>query len=496
MRTVRGPQTAATGTAILVSGVGVTAALNYGFGVVLTWLLPPAEYGRVGVLLTVLLLCTSALAAGFPWALARALAREESGAEAGGAGDTAAVIRAAMVGNVALGLALAAVLVTVQLTTGAVLPGMGPGATLVLAAIIVLLALGQVLAGGLQGARRFGAVGLSRVGEIAVKVVVGLVLVAFVGLGFLGVLWALFVSAAVVVLATGWWLRDRLPGPGSLRGGRVFRSALPMAVGTTAFGMVGTLDIVLLPAIGGAHGVTLTVIAVYQAAAVLARAPYLLGKAISDSVFPFIAMAETSREAHRWFVAGFRWLPLIIVPAQMVLLVSPESVLGLLFPAAYGDGAQLVRVITLGATGAIAIDMLRGALFARGHARTVAVLLPAVVALEVIAMLVLVPRLGVLGAAIAYTGANGVGALLLAAAYLRQHDVGWLSLRTVVGWLGAVGGLVLVVWAAPLAGRMTDLAVMTLGLVGYLVVASRLELLPAAEVARVRERLARVRFGR
>jgi Na+-driven multidrug efflux pump len=117
------------------------------------------------------------------------------------------------------------------------------------------------------------------------------------------------------------------------------------------------------------------------------------------------------------------------------------------------------------------------------------------VALEVVAMLVLVPHFGVLGAAIAYTVANWVGALLLASAYLRQHEAGWLSLRTIVGWLGAVGGLVLVVWAAPLAGRLTDLAVMTLGLIGYLVVAARLELLPAAEVARVRDRLARVRFG-
>ena len=493
MRTMRGPQTAATGTAILVSGVGVTAALNYGFGVALTWLLPSAEYGRVGVLLTVLLLSTSVLAAGFPWSLARAMARAEGEIDA--VTDTAPVIRAALVGNVALGTALAAVLVTVQLTTGALLPGMGTGATLVLGVIIVLLALGQVLAGGLQGARRFGAVGFSRVGEIVVKVGVGLVLVAFVGLGYLGVLWGLFVSAAVVVAATGWWLRDRLPGRGPLGGGRMFGSALPMAIGTTAFGMVGTLDIVLLPAIGGAHGVTLAVIAVYQAAAVLARAPYLLGKAISDSIFPFIAKAETPQEAHRWFVNGFRWLPLIIIPAQMVLLVSPESVLGLLFPAAYADGADLVRVITIGSAGAIAIDMLRGALFARGQARAVAVRLPAVVALEVVAMLVLVPTFGVMGAAIAYTVANLVGALLLASAYLRQHDVRWLPLRTTVGWLGAVGGLVLVVWAAPLAGHLTDLAVMALGLVGYLVVAARLELLPAAEVARVRERLARVRFA-
>ncbi len=80
MRDLRGHQSAAAGTAVLMGAIALAAPLNYGFGLALAWLLPAAEFGRVSVLLTVLLLATSVLAAGFPWALARRVARDESGA--------------------------------------------------------------------------------------------------------------------------------------------------------------------------------------------------------------------------------------------------------------------------------------------------------------------------------------------------------------------------------------------------------------------------------
>src|SRR5688500_9326209 len=113
MRALRVQQSAATGTAILLTGIGVTAALNHGFGVALTWLLPTAEFGLVSVLLTVLLLATSVLAAGFPWALTRAMARADCTDHHDPATDSA--VRAALVGNVGFGTVLAAAFAAVQL---------------------------------------------------------------------------------------------------------------------------------------------------------------------------------------------------------------------------------------------------------------------------------------------------------------------------------------------------------------------------------------------
>ena len=210
MRTLRGHQEAAAGTAVLMLAVVLTAPLHYGFGLALTWLLPAADFGVVSVLLTVLLLATTVLAAGFPWALARTVARAEDG-DPEAAAEVDAAFRSALVGNVGLGTALALGFAGVQLTTGAILPGVGAGVTLLAAGTIVLVALGQVLLGGLQGARRFAAVSGARVVEVLVKVVVGVGAVALIGTGAVGVGWGLLLGAAVAALWAWWTMRDRLP---------------------------------------------------------------------------------------------------------------------------------------------------------------------------------------------------------------------------------------------------------------------------------------------
>ena len=77
----------AGGSAVLLGAVAATSVLNYGLGLGLAWLLPADQFGVVGTLIALLLLATSVLAAGFPWALARAVAASN--------GDTAPTVRAA-----------------------------------------------------------------------------------------------------------------------------------------------------------------------------------------------------------------------------------------------------------------------------------------------------------------------------------------------------------------------------------------------------------------
>src|SRR5690348_8150948 len=112
----------AGGSAVLLGAVAATSLLNYGLGLALAWLLPADRFGVVGTLIALLLLATSVLAAGFPWALARTLAASSDATR----GDTAAAFRAALLGNVGLGVILAIAFLAVQLPSGALLPGVGP----------------------------------------------------------------------------------------------------------------------------------------------------------------------------------------------------------------------------------------------------------------------------------------------------------------------------------------------------------------------------------
>jgi O-antigen/teichoic acid export membrane protein len=481
---------AGMGSAVLVGGIALNAVLNYGFGVTLAWLVPQEDFGAVSVLVSVLLLAATVLAAGFPWALARTMARADGGDPEARA-DADSAFRAALLGNLGLGVALAAGLVVMQQITGRVLPGASAWLTWMTAAAVVLISFYSVLWGALHGTRCFDAIGLTQLAETLVKVVGGLVLVGLCGFGVPGVATALLASIAVAIWLSCRALGDRLPRRGPVAGGRAFAAAAPMAVGTIGFGLLTTLDILVLSALGQDHGLGFAAVAVYQAAAVLARAPVLLSSALAEAMFPFIARGHSRAEAHRWFQVGFRWVPLAFVPLQLVLLITPGSVLDLLFPASYLDAAGLARAITVGTTGLIVADMLLKALLARGLATAVALRIPVAVGVQLVALVVLVPRFGGLGAAMSFGAGAWAAAALLAAAYLRQYWPGWLRMRTAVGWLLAMGALTLVLTAATLVPRPADLLLIAVGLVGYAAIVLRLRLVPEAALAAVRARLQR-----
>jgi O-antigen/teichoic acid export membrane protein len=485
LRAARG---AGGGSLVLLAALAGTAALNYGLGLALAWLLPTEQFGAVGILLNLLLLATSVLAAGFPWALAREVARADDAAA------TAPVLRVALIGNVALGLVLGAGFAGVQLTTGAILPGVGPVPTLLAAATIVVLALVAVLVGALQGARRFDGVGAARVAEIVVKVVLALVVVGLLGSvvdGVVGVAAALLVAACVSAVVAFLALADRLPR-GARRTGRptsgmgAFAAAVPMAVSTTAFGLMGTLDVLALGALGRGAGVTLAVVGVYQAGAVLARAPFFVGSALSDAVFPFIAGAPTLAAAHARLVSALRWVPLVLVPCQLVLLVTPGPVLDVVLPGAYTDAAGVVRVLTLGTTGLLLADMLLKALFARGMATAVAARVPVAVALQVAALVVLVPRVGALGAAWSFAVGTWSTVALLGALYLARFRPPAPARGPVVRWTGAVAVLAGALAVAGTLPTPAALAVVVGALGAYVVLALSLGLVPAEVTALLR----------
>ncbi|NMO90668.1 oligosaccharide flippase family protein [Actinomycetospora sp. TBRC 11914] len=483
---LRAERGAGGGSLVLLAALATTAAMNYGLGLALAWLLPTEQFGAVGVLLNLLLLATSVLAAGFPWALAREVARRTDPA------DTAGVLRAALRGNLALGLVLGGGFAGVQLTTGAILPGVGPLPTLLAAATIVVLAVVAVLLGALQGARRFDGVGAARVGEIVTKVVLALVVVGLFGSlvdGVVGVSAALLVAACVSALVALLALADRLPRRADrvrTTAGAGFAAAVPMAVSTTGFGLMGTLDVLALGALGRGAGVTLAVVGVYQAGAVLARAPFFVGSALSDAAFPFIAGAPTLAAAHARLLAALRWVPLVLVPVQLVLVVAPGPVLDVVLPGAYAGAATVVRVLSLGTTGLLLADMLLKALFARGMAAAVAARVPVAVAAQVAALVVGVPRVGALGAAWAFAVGTWAAVALLGALYVARFRPPRPALAPALRWTGAVAVLVAALAVAASLPTPAALAVVVGALAAYALLLFCLGLVPAEVTALLR----------
>lgn len=468
---------------MLVARFAVIAVLNYALGVVLAWLLPNEEYGRVSIVQAALMLAAYTVNSGFPWIVATTEARR-SRLEPGHAG---AVFRSSLLGNSFLGLGLAVSFVLLQVSGVRLLPPESQLMVALVAASVPVFAVNAVFKGALHGRRRFSDFGLVQVAEVLVKCLVAVVLVVALHLGAVAVALAFLVGSLVAAVLGAWRLRDDLPiGRGRLAGLDTYRDAVPMFVGSAGFALFATADVLGLHSIGYASGLTAATVGMYQVAVLLGRAPYFVADALVDAVFPFIARRHDSPEAsHRWFASAARWIFLAVVPLELVLVVRPQPLLQLFFPEPYLAALPLVRVVSLGTLGMIGCGIYGKSLQALGRRDAVAKVMPAVLVVELAILTLLVPRLAAMGAAIAFALASWTGAVLLAVTYHRHQRIGLPesrgATRYAVALLALVAGLAL---APDLSTVMMLGLVVVAGLV-YLGVARSLNLITAEDVARL-----------
>jgi O-antigen/teichoic acid export membrane protein/4-amino-4-deoxy-L-arabinose transferase-like glycosyltransferase len=474
---LRTRRTAAVGGVLLGLRFVVSAVLNYGFGIALVWVLPKADFGVVGVLQNVLLLAAMVLGGSFTWVVSRVIARTGTIE-----GDAASVFRAAVVGNLAVGAVFVVVLVV-----GHVLPS--GGARGLVAAVVVtvaLMAVNGILYAALQGTQRFDAIAVQQTLEVVVKVGLGLGLVVGLGFRVTGVALGFLAGTLVAGLLCLRGLRDLLPGRGPVALRRTAALALPTGVGAAGLGLLLTLDVIALGAVGLVSGITTATIATYQAAAILARTPYYLAEAVGNAAYPDIARDSGTAAAHGWFVAAFRWLPLVLVPLQMVLLVAPEPILRLFFPRDYADAAGLVRLLTLGTLGLMVTSLLFTALYATGFEVAVARRLPVAAALEVGVLVALVPRVGAVGAGTAFAIGSWSATALLARVYLGHQCVRPLDRGLLARYLAAVAVLVAGLLVARALPSPFDLLLLPLPLVGFAALTVRLGIVRESDLVGAR----------
>lgn len=483
IRGLRRPSTAAAGGVILVLRFILTAVFNYGLGVLLAWFLTAEEFGRVSVLQTIFTLTSFILSAALPPILARRMAQVGDGRR----DESAPTFRSVLIGNTTIGLALLVGLFLAQGAAGAPLPNAGPFVLGLVACTIPLIAINTVFLGAFQGSRLFGGMGFVETVDTAIRFVVGVTLGGVLGLGLPGVALAFFLGSMAATSAGLVALANRLPGRGPLAPFRTFRPSIPIGIGTIALGVVMTVDVLVLSALGPGGNAA---VAEYQVASILARAIFFVGIALSNVAFPYIAQHGPGHDSHAWFLAAVRWVPLCLIPVQFALLVAPEPILGIAFPARYADASSLVRILAFGVIGLLLAQMLLQALIALGAARQVAVRTTLAAVVELAALVLFVPRAGATGAAIAFVVGTWLATGLLASAYMRLQPRAGLTLSAPLRHTLALGAMVPVLLTARLLPDFAGALCIGVGILLYIVVARRLRLFTDADVLRARQALA------
>ena len=332
-------------------------------------------------------------------------------------------------------------------------PGSTRTAVLVLAALLPVAAVSDTLLAATRGYSTMRpTVGLERV----LRPLLQLGLVALAAGGSVVALagaWA--VPWLVTAGLAAWWLTrlDRavlppVPDAPAERVAREFwRFTAPRAVTSVVQLALQRLDIILVTVlIGPAQA------AVYTAATRFLVVGQLSGTAITTAAQPRLAalLAVDDRSSTRSvYQSATAWIVLLTWPVYLLSAVFADVVLSIFGPG-YGEGRPVVLVLAAAMLLANACGMVDTLLNMAG--RTAWTLANATIALAVMVSvdLVLIPRMGILGAAVGWAAAivvNNLLPLTQLVLSLGLHPFGRATLGAVLLSLGCFG-------AVPLAARM------------------------------------------
>ncbi len=249
---------------------------------------------------------------------------------------------------------------------------------------------------GRQSVRWYGAVSI---GQSLCSIVLFLVLVGALGLGLLGALWAYFLANCI---STGGFLigsrrvSSLVPSPKRVSYGELVKYGLPFYPGSLTQFFSLRIDVYLLAVLVPDPSAP---IGLYSLAVTMAQLVFFLPNAVSTLFFPHVA--GSSRDDSNRQVPMVARVTLLVTAACAIVLGPVATLLiAVLLPAFVGSLPALYvllpAVVALSTTKVLSSYVAGLGLSGRTSVVNVGALL-----LNVVANLVLIPRFGIVGAAMA-----------------------------------------------------------------------------------------------
>lgn len=276
--------------------------------------------------------------------------------------------------------------------------------------------------------------------SVQLVVTVGLVLT---GAGLFGLVWGYLIAFAItalvgigILLRKVDWLRSADSQQVAIR--ELMAYSLPLALAGVVYSTIGQIDFFFIGYFLNADSV-----GYYRVAFLFASNVMLVTTSIKPIFKPMVseARSDTSLLQQRYRLAT-RWILLITLPLSIPMLVAPRVYITLLFSAKYGPGHVALAVIVFGYLANASFGLEGMLLEGLGLTRLTLVNTLLTLLTNALVDLWLVPRLGIVGAAIGTGTALTVGGLagLSELLYLRglhpySGDLGKIAVAGIVAFV-------------------------------------------------------------
>jgi O-antigen/teichoic acid export membrane protein len=423
------------GTFLLMAAQGVLMLSGYALNVFLARHFGPEQYGVYGVVMAVLVWVELFVINGVPTAMQKFLAETPARA--------AAWIRLGRRMQLGYALLILALFVATVPLIGANFDDPNFKKFLWIAALDILLyGLYWFYLGVHSGLHRFEsqATIIASYGLSKVTCCIGLILL---GTGIDGALIGNFLgSAAGLVIGAALLQRAHLPQTNEAEHySSLIKFAVPIVLYTLSNNALLYIDLIFvkkfLPPVAAGH---------YTAAATIARVPYFIFLGLTATVLPALSrtLAQEDLEASRRLLRQtLRLLFGLLIPVLALVLANAAEIVELLYTAVYDHSTPILRLLILGIAMYTLLVVLSTIMSADGYAnRALQINLFAAV-MDILLCLLLVPKCGTQGAALATLLAATVGTFVAGILVLKRFGsiLPWGSLLRAIIAGGAILGL-------------------------------------------------------
>lgn len=197
--------------------------------------------------------------------------------------------------------------------------------------------------------------------------------------------------------------------------------SLPLFLYAALYIVMGNVDTIVV-----GHFMNSDQVGFYNAAFLLMSVIPIFFGAVSLIYLPVATSLEAKRahdESLRLYQSSTRWSFILGLPLFLTLFLFPAQTLSLLFGGRYTVAATALWVLSLGAFINTLLGPNNSALVACGETKMVLYGSVAAAAIDIILCLLLVPRIGILGAAIATASALGVSNITYSFLLFIRHKM-------------------------------------------------------------------------
>lgn len=442
---------AAKGGGVVFAGRLFVWATRFGLAVLLARLLGADEYGLYNIALTVGTLGSAFAVFGLDSALVRYVAVYSRRSD-----------REGVLGTLRIGIGLPMLIsvlaaVVLLLLAGTIAGLIGDprleGLIRIVALLVPAMVANSVLSATLQGAQRIGWAVVAE--QFAQPIVRFAILIIFALLGMTAEL-AILASTLATIAATALLLLfvqrqvsfGGIGAAGNRRGGEMVRFSLPVYFSNLVNTFGGNLQTLLLGAMASIASAGIFAVAnqvmlvgaIFHSAIVQASMP----------IFASLQDLDDRRPLHDLYRTTSKWTFTLNLPFFLLAATFPQALLGIFGPD-FTDGATALVILAFASLTNAATGSSGAVLDMTGHTRVKLLNSTVSVGLAIILNLLLIPPLGVTGAAIAAFGAIATVNLL------RLAQVAWLVrvLPYDRQWLKPIAAGVAAAAAAWLVGLLT-----------------------------------------